>query len=285
MNVLIVCDNDQDGYCAAHIVRKAMFKEHGKASTSIVVQTYLEEVKLNETGEYPEFNKLYFVDTTPSMTVVQDALNLGVEVTILDHHKTTLAVFDEFKHESFELVYRENMSSAKIAWQHFNGDAKVPFIVQMVDKWDTWNHEDPQVVPFHFGLSALDLSEDKLWKALFKGDPHTTQHVMEMGQTLGSYWISTANELTGPMCWTKEVDGVKYTVLNGLVASTYDVVSHVTTNTTTAVMSFNYDPKATDDKPWRVRFKCLPGQPGVPTENTYFTNEELNEWLPTKEAK
>lgn len=269
MHILIVHDNDQDGYCAAHITRK-YYSSKDKAN-KIDMATVQDEIDWdNCTADH-----VYFLDHTPSISRVKALLDAGKCVTLVDHHPETKAEFFSAFDDMFtELCVIESSvsktfgqysvhvditkSTAMQTWEHFYTGKKAPYAVTMIDKWDTWNHNEESVLPFHYGLSCLDLSDHNIWDTLLstkKDSGLAAAQLVQMGGAVGQYWLATINELIEPSCWIKEKDGYKFSVCNAQLKSTYDLMAHMQKNQCIGAVWFWKN--GTDDN-WSVAIKLLP---------------------------
>jgi oligoribonuclease NrnB/cAMP/cGMP phosphodiesterase (DHH superfamily) len=242
-----------------------------------------------------KWDDIYIVDLAPPLTWIRDLLLNGFRVVIVDHHATSVHTYEDVVEDNLTLCIEEGKSATQLAWELLYGDTKpMPWVAQMISDWDIWNHEDPQVIPFHFGMECLDKNEAKLWTALFKGDPSACMNIMQMGQLIGAYWYNNMNEITSSHSYTITKDDKKFIVCNGWFLSSYDFAASFDEEKLDAMMWFRFVPTSTD-KPWWVSFRTTKdgmdmskivepygGSGHKQTASCNMTHEELREWLPVE---
>lgn len=112
------------------------------------------------------------------------------EFTWIDHHETSiekskdvvLEVFHEDDGEDCELTVSgfsglRNTSAcgAMLTWRYFMGDYTIPSVIDLIDKWDRWVHnDDPEVLDFVAGMKIRDTSpRSETWQTLLGLDVHS----------------------------------------------------------------------------------------------------------------
>lgn len=275
MHVLIIHDYDQDGYCAAAIAKKFY-----AATEGTVIDTA--ETRDEIDWDNCDADTYVFLDHTPSVSRVDALTSNGKLVWILDHHASTHELFKHNKADNLNMDYREDWSTARIAWNHFFADKKVPFTVTMINKWDSWNHDEENILPFHYGLASMDLSDNDLWNALlFDGNDRAAIQIAQMGNALGQFWLATINEITERTAWVLEKDGIRYSVCNSQLTSSYDLMSHIKNNDCQGAVWFYSNGK--DDGTWTVVIKVLPDtdRKSVSRKETLTYDELKSSWFAT----
>lgn len=250
MHVLIIHDDDQDGCCAAVIAKK-----YYAATKDTVIDLAVDTDEID--WDNCDADTVVFLDHTPSISRVDALTSEGKLVWVLDHHPETAEQIKS-KSDNLNVDYREDWATAKIAWNHYFPDKKVPFTVTMINKWDSWNHDEENILPFHYGLASMDLSDERLWDALlFADNDQAAIQITQMGNALGQFWLATINELTDSTAWVVEKEGIRYSVCNSQLTSSYDLMSHIKRNDCQGAVWF-YNENNGTEKTWKVVIKVLP---------------------------
>lgn len=267
-NILIVHDTDQDGECAKHIAWFAERKLNPEATFTF--RPLLDKLNTKYTIEdYLDFDKIIVVDGSLPVDILDDLEQSKKEVLIIDHHMTSIDLMskltnykdqtltaenDVTKYGTIVFICKPGTSAAKLTWQHYHKDLFVPWVVNMINDWDTWNHNDPQVVPFHYGLDCHDLQNEELWQRMLKGDPTICQPIMNEGMFFGAYWVNKLNLMSEDYGYDKEIDGIRFRCCNAPMNSSYDIEGTIDPDKHDAGMWYWYNGN-TDM--WHVSFRSF----------------------------
>lgn len=249
--ILVVHDKDQDGYCAANIIKQ--YKKQPTVAVGMVPWGHSKDLR-TLVIDPDKWDEIFIVDLVTPLTYVKDLLLNGFKVTIIDHHDTTLTNLSEVKEEGLEAILDSSMATCGGTWKYLYNETPMPWVVQMINNWDIWNHEDPQVIPFHYGMECINMGDSKLWSALLKGDPQSCAQIMQMGQLVGSYWVNEQNEITTDHHFTVTKDGLRFMVCNGWFTSSYDFAAAFSKGEHDALMWFRFAPNQ-GQYPWRISFR------------------------------
>jgi oligoribonuclease NrnB/cAMP/cGMP phosphodiesterase (DHH superfamily) len=175
MNVYIITHSvDVDGLFSALIVKK-FFKDL-KKDANIVISGYNYEhtVLINHPNGKDRINlldyakntdEIIFTDCTPTQTDHFDkyVIKFGKNLTIIDHHQTTIKFFEDnpIYSEKINLVLETGIGACEIAWKRCYPNEYTPMAVKLASLWDTFNKTDlkrwdDHVVPFQYGLKGLE---------------------------------------------------------------------------------------------------------------------------------
>jgi len=150
---------DLDGQCSAAIVK--LFHPE----CTLVSINYGEPFPWDTIDRY---ETIYMVDF--SLQPFEDMLRLNehAELIWIDHHKSAL---DEAKGHKFHGLQRDGLGACALVWEFFDKEKKnpIPRGVQLLAEYDVWNHEDPDTLPFQYGLREenTDPHNDDLWTSIF----------------------------------------------------------------------------------------------------------------------
>jgi uncharacterized protein len=94
---------------------------------------------------------IYIVDFSFPRETIELWLEMGKQITVLDHHKTAQEMIGDVCTFSrhFEFNFDLEQSGATIAWKYFNHDREPPAFLQYVRDRDLWNHALPMTEEIH----------------------------------------------------------------------------------------------------------------------------------------
>ena len=84
----------------------------------------------------------------------------------IDHHKSIIDSMIDYKVDG---IQRVGVGACELAWEYLFSKTDIPLAVQLLSQYDVWNHKDPRVLPFQYGLRLEDThpSNQNLWPPLF----------------------------------------------------------------------------------------------------------------------
>ena len=289
--ILVIHDDDQDGYCAANILKQ--YKKQPTVAVGLVPFGHNKDIR-NVIVDPDKWDEIFILDLAVPLSYIRDLLVNGFKVTVIDHHQTTINNLIEFSDPDLCAFLGTTKSATGLTWEYcYGADSAMPWTVLMINNWDIWDHADPQVIPFHFGMECIDMGDSKIWKQLLKGDPQSCAQIMQMGELVGSFWVNSMNEITSVNGYTIEKDGFKFYACNGNFGSSYDFASSFNEKDYDAIMWYSYTP----NHEWKISMRTtkeginlLPvveqygGGGHEQSCGCYVTNEQIKDWFPTDQT-
>lgn len=110
-------------------------------------------------------DEIYFLDGVPEVEQVQELLENGKRVTIIDHHQTNLEAYKNFDHPLLTKKFDLSFSGAVLSWFHFQGSEQVPELLKYVEDYDLWKKELPGSAEVAAGL-RIEPFDFLAWHAL-----------------------------------------------------------------------------------------------------------------------
>lgn len=198
---------DDDGRCAAAIVVRGLCSVFDKPEMEDCYEySHGRKLEINE-DDIRDGESVFIVDLALD-DVIMNAIRLFREhkcvITHIDHHKTTIDRYDEFKEEleSVRTLYMEGVSGALLTFIYscmtneeriepgrvpfdfaekrshfcFNYDQKreyrVPMAIRFIDDRDVWRHDIDGTDEFHIGFSVVDDKHplSPVWNNLVDGN-------------------------------------------------------------------------------------------------------------------
>ena len=201
--------NDSDGFCAAAIVHKfwpSLGEYHAMG--------YGMEVPFdptNETVVMVDFSLQPFDKMIELSKVCKGLL-------WIDHHASSLENYEkrgsEFpKDKIIDIVLKDGLAGCELAWKYFS-DKRMPKAVQWIGRYDVWDHEDPRVIPFRYGLDRIDTRLEKFdWEKLFDDTSPVVQETYENGRLIYEYQQEQDRRLM-KQAFEVELGGLKLLAIN-----------------------------------------------------------------------
>jgi uncharacterized protein len=214
---LCIHHDDLDGCCSAAIV--GMFDNTCTFIEADYRRFPIEDIKKNEI--------LFIVDYSPQPVELWDkVLEITKNVIWIDHHETAINASNEYL-EKIQLTYppmrgiRNTLHcGAWLTWDHcFPGRFK-PSVLNIIDKWDRWVHEDnADILAFVAGMKVEDMSPtSSIWKDLLNNNMITEstaiQNVIRSGMPIRKFEIQQDYNDINKYHYTIEFEGYHCIVLN-----------------------------------------------------------------------
>ena len=160
MNICVYHGIDLDGFCGGAIYAKAM-EEHGVP---------YELIPMNYGWELPwkKFQNAEIVIIDFSMQTFEDwdrLARMARSIVWIDHHKSAIedwSLIGTFPSDWCGFIAYTNTKKAgcELAWEYFFRKVPMPRAVSLLGRYDVWDHSDPDVLPFQYGMRNLDLRPD-----------------------------------------------------------------------------------------------------------------------------
>lgn len=173
---------DLDGICSAAVV------------LHFISGPNYELFPINYNDEFPwsrikPDDTVYMVDFSLNM---KDMKRLDVacnKLIWIDHHKTAIEARDKAgMADKLSGIQRIGDAGCELTWEYLFPDDSMPHAVRLLGRYDVWDHKDPDVLPFQYGMRFLDVDPtSKWWWHLFRDDPETLQQLLQTGDTLLRY--------------------------------------------------------------------------------------------------
>lgn len=169
MSTLCIYDkNDFDGKCSAAIVR------HTFPDCKLLGWRYGEPIGWDY---IEEFDTVIMVDLSFDR---DDMVRLDkmCDFYWIDHHTQ---IIEEMEDQLLQGAQDDTVAACIQTWDYFQS-GPLPLAVELLGKWDVWDHEDPRVGLFQAGLKFRDPKvTDSIWEKLFKGDDDLINEIMSHG--------------------------------------------------------------------------------------------------------
>ncbi len=134
-----------DGYTAAWVAYRHYMNDPNKPDV-IPRPLYYNKPLPVELEMCKEEDEVVFVDFCPSEDQLEDLLDRGMRVTLIDHHPKAFETYARFQNRhNFSGLVSKDASGAKLTYQYYNPlSPGVPELIEAVSARDLWQHTPEQ---------------------------------------------------------------------------------------------------------------------------------------------
>lgn len=131
---------------------------------------------------------VFMVDFSLSPFSDMEKLNKLAKLTLIDHHSTLIKQVRKSKMD-FEGIQESGAAACELLWRYFYPRKGVPWAIRLLSNYDIWNHKDPNVLPFQFGMRAYDCDPGKteFWLNLITDDGSLVKQIIAEGRAILRY--------------------------------------------------------------------------------------------------
>ena len=157
-------------------------------------------------------------------------LNNYCELVWIDHHKSAIQEYEEYEfyieHEQIgwkiDGLRRIGIGACALVWEFLYPQRAIPYGVRLLAEYDVWNHENPETLPFQYGMRIENtLPDSDIWRlALYGNVSFFIDEIVTAGKSILKY-VNQYNEMyaKGSYFFTK-FEGYKCIAINkGLTSS------------------------------------------------------------------
>lgn len=143
-----------DGYTAAWAAHKA------NPDAEIIGCWY--QCEEEDLPTVAEGDHLIIVDFSFPSAIIQNWMQMGAKILLIDHHKTALEHLGFLGAENFsetiksQYIFDMTKSGAVLTWEHFFPEEPVPLFLKYVQDRDLWNKQLPDSDAIHTVIGKLE---------------------------------------------------------------------------------------------------------------------------------
>lgn len=170
--------NCPDGFASAWVAWKK-FKAKGQY------------FPLNYQSPFKHFiqkEKIYFFDVIPERKTLEDLIEKGNEITIIDHHLSAKRILYFDKPKNMKVKLNMKHSASVLVWRYFFPKKKVPELLLYIEDMDLWKFKKPYTREILATINTPDF-EFKKWSKLVKEieNKKTRKKYIEAGKKVVEY--------------------------------------------------------------------------------------------------
>lgn len=202
--------SDLDGHCSGAIVK------YLHAECKLLGVDYKDSIKQ---FEIEENEAVYVVDFSFSREEMS-WLNKHTQLTWIDHHKSAIEKCSGLIISGVQEVGR---AGCELTWEHCFYDEFIPEAVRLLGRYDVWDHEDPDVLPFQYGMrqNAETRPEHsmELWADILERAAIGLYDIIDTGRTIIMYEEKQNKIYAQGMAYEVDFEGCRAIVMNKAYAN------------------------------------------------------------------
>lgn len=216
MNQLIVYHSgDLDGRCSGAIAALAMPK------AEVLGMDYGMEFPWKQVDANTEVVMLDF-----SLEPPEDMLRLvqTCKLVWIDHHSSANREAERLGYSGIEGIrVNDGEAACELAWRYFFPERKLPLAVHLLGRYDVWDHSEPDVVEFQYGMRAEPNTRpwSGVWRVLLDAEyatqwqrEKTIDDIKQRGVVCLQYQKSVDARLCEEYAFATTWEGMKVIALN-----------------------------------------------------------------------
>jgi uncharacterized protein len=151
----------------------------------------------------------------------------------IDHHKSAIEKCKDLS--NFPGIREIGKAGCELTWKYLFPDKPIPEAVRLLGRYDVWDHQDPDVLPFQYGMRSLENTHPDLtyWKdLLLPSDNKFFELILGEGITIFHYQQTQDEKYAKGMSFETEFEGLRAIAVNKALCnskvfdSVYDPEKH-----------------------------------------------------------
>lgn len=166
-------------------------------------------------GDIQREDTVYMVDF--SLQPFEDMIRLKESCNLIwiDHHKSAI---ENAKKYNFSAEGRQEIGVAgcELTWMYLYHDKEMPRAIYLLGRFDVWDHQDPDVLPFQYGLKIYPSTfpEEGFWGKIINNDSKFLEDTLITGQVILNYETIQNTKYCKAYSFETEILGKKAIAIN-----------------------------------------------------------------------
>lgn len=197
---------DLDGHCSGAIVKKFNLD--------------CELIGINFGDEFPwekvKGEKVVMVDFSLPIEEMIRLQDESESFYWIDHHISAIKDAEEC---DFNPLGQRGIGRAacELTWKYFSNSSWLPKIVTLLGRYDVWDHEDPEVLPFQYGIRQYSTyPDDSAWDVWFREFP---EYILTEGKIILKYADEENRKYAKGCTFETELDGLRCIAVNKMLTN------------------------------------------------------------------
>jgi oligoribonuclease NrnB/cAMP/cGMP phosphodiesterase (DHH superfamily) len=211
--MLCLHHNDLDGHCAAALLRQI------DPNVKFYEMNYSDKTPWHLIQPGDTVFVVDYVLPPDDMFKLRDTCaqndNPNEGLVWIDHHKTAIAWADQAKFACKGL--REiGRAGCELTWAYLFPGCEMPDYVRWLGRYDVWDHADPDVLPFQYGMRVqAHAPGDGIWDVLANDDSMESEIICVDGRAILQYVKITNAEMLMRSGFVMQWEGLTWLCING----------------------------------------------------------------------
>lgn len=160
--------------------------------------------------------KVFMADISLQPFSLMVDLNSVCDLVWIDHHHTAISEYEKCG-VTIDGLRRNGVAACILTWNHLS-NSPVPTALRYLGEYDVWNHRDPKVVPFQYGLRMEEDTDpdSPIWRQVFFSNENSMwiNKVVERGDLLFKYLKRGDEILMRSNSFETEFEGLRAIAVN-----------------------------------------------------------------------
>lgn len=146
--MICIHHDDMDGITAAAVVHK--YYKSKNISCEFRETTYGKPFNFDEL----KGKDVVIVDFSFKLKEMKLINSIAKSLTWIDHHVTAIK---ELQDLDIEKLVDIRKSGCQLTWEYYFKTQKIPKSINLIGRYDIWDHRDPECLPFQLGIKSFSL--------------------------------------------------------------------------------------------------------------------------------
>jgi len=229
--------SDLDGHCSGAIV-KYKYPDAELFGINYDQAFPYDKISKNDTIIMVDFSLQPFSEMVKLWKFVEESGHL----VWIDHHISALKEAEQTvveNNNNFESICTGKRFNGKagceLTWEYFFPEIEIPKAVRLLGRYDVWDHQDPEVLPFQMGIRLENTYPDNqsMWQDYFsKYSDDLVKDTIKDGQLILKYQKQENEKYAKSCAFEVEFEGYKAICVNKMLTnsqlfeSVYDPNKH-----------------------------------------------------------
>lgn len=201
----------------------------GQCSGAIVKYVYpeCEMFPIDYGDEFPweqitPGERIFMVDFSLQPFKHMEALAQHTGLIWIDHHKTAIEE-DEKAYTIIKGKREISKAACELTWEYLFKDKPIPRAVYLLGRYDVWDHEDPDTLPFQMGMRMENWNPTKKetikkWERLFNNSWEVENKLVE-GRIIVEYQTQQNKKYAEACAFPLNFKGLRFIAANALLTN------------------------------------------------------------------
>ena len=201
--------SDLDGVCCKHIMRRHWVPED---ITELIGAEYGDAAPLTKLMD----QSVWIADFSYDKKTMQNIHDVSLDLNWCDHHVSAIKEIGGGLNpgDKFFNYSDQSRSGCEILWDALT-DEPMPLAVRLLGRYDVWDHVDPRVLPFQYGMRVVDEDNNQVWDSVLEAGDESDliAQTIATGHAIIRYEQSQWKRLA-EKAYVREWDGFKCLIVN-----------------------------------------------------------------------
>jgi len=173
--------SDLDGHCSGAIVKKKY------PECEMIGVDYGDDIcLLNGKTPFEKHETIFIVDFSFDRKTMIELLDMKYDIYWIDHHKSAI---EKLNGINVKGVREIGKAGCELTWEFLFPYEMMPTAVELLGRYDVWDHKNPDVLPFQYGIRTREntLPDSEIWEYYLLPNPGGVKELIILGKIILDY--------------------------------------------------------------------------------------------------